>query len=83
MLMAGTVAGGGLTIIANAPNPAGASLLRRGFNDQSIGVVTLLLGALPPTWHSGCNRYEKTSCAKYRSLRYKGPASSLANSAET
>lgn len=49
MLMAGAVAGGGLTVIANAPNPAGAALLRRGFNDESIGAVGLLLGALGPT----------------------------------
>jgi len=49
MLMAGAVAGGGLTVIANAPNPAGASLLRGGFNDGSIGAVGLLLGALGPT----------------------------------
>jgi len=49
MLMAGAVAGGGLTVIANAPNPAGVALLRKGFNDESIGVVGLLLGALLPT----------------------------------
>ena len=49
MLMAGAVAGGGLTVIANAPNPAGVALLRDGFNDESIGVGGLLLGALPPT----------------------------------
>ncbi|HEU5436038.1 MAG TPA: putative Na+/H+ antiporter [Telluria sp.] len=49
MLMAGAVAGGGLTVIANAPNPAGVSLLRDGFADESIGVGGLLLGALPPT----------------------------------
>jgi len=49
MLMAGAVAGGGLTVIANAPNPAGAALLRNGFNDESIGAVELLLGALLPT----------------------------------
>jgi hypothetical protein len=49
MLMAGAVAGGGLTVIANAPNPAGVSLLRHGFADASIGVAPLLLGALPPT----------------------------------
>jgi hypothetical protein len=49
MLVAGAVAGGGLTVIANAPNPAGVSLLRRGFQDESIGAVGLLLGALPPT----------------------------------
>jgi len=49
MLVAGAVAGGGLTVIANAPNPAGVALLRRGFNDESIGAIGLLLGALPPT----------------------------------
>jgi hypothetical protein len=49
MLVAGAVGGGGLTIIANAPNPAGAALLRRGFADESIGAVGLLLGALGPT----------------------------------
>jgi hypothetical protein len=49
MLMAGAVAGGGLTVIANAPNPAGAALLRKGFNDGSIGALELLLGALLPT----------------------------------
>jgi len=49
MLVAGAVAGGGLTVIANAPNPAGVALLRRGFNDESIGAVGLLLGASAPT----------------------------------
>jgi len=49
MLVAGAVAGGGLTVIANAPNPAGVALLRNGFNDESIGVGGLLLGALLPT----------------------------------
>jgi Na+/H+ antiporter NhaD/arsenite permease-like protein len=48
-LVAGAVAGGGLTVIANAPNPAGVALLRRGFNDESIGAGELLLGALAPT----------------------------------
>jgi hypothetical protein len=49
MLVAGAVAGGGLTVIANAPNPAGVALLRRGFADESIGAGGLLLGALGPT----------------------------------
>ena len=49
MLVAGAVAGGGLTVIANAPNPAGVALLRSGFHDQSIGAGGLLLGALFPT----------------------------------
>lgn len=49
MLVAGAVAGGGLTVIANAPNPAGVSLLKAGFNDGSIGAGGLLMGALAPT----------------------------------
>ena len=49
MLVAGAVAGGGLTVIANAPNPAGVALLKRGFEDESIGAGGLLLGALGPT----------------------------------
>ncbi len=49
MLVAGAVAGGGLTVIANAPNPAGVALLKNGFEDQSIGAGGLLLGAVPPT----------------------------------
>ncbi len=49
MLVAGAVAGGGLTVIANAPNPAGVTLLKQGFEDQSIGAGGLLLGALLPT----------------------------------
>jgi Na+/H+ antiporter NhaD/arsenite permease-like protein len=49
MLVAGAVAGGGLTVIANAPNPAGVTLLKQGFEDHSIGAGGLLLGALLPT----------------------------------
>ncbi len=49
-LVAGAVAGGGLTVIANAPNPAGVALLKRGFADESIGAGGLLLGALLPTF---------------------------------
>lgn len=48
-LVAGAVAGGGLTVIANAPNPAGVALLRRGFADESIGAAGLAAGALLPT----------------------------------
>nr|WP_223247288.1 putative Na+/H+ antiporter [Sulfuriferula sp. AH1] len=47
MLVAGAVIGG-LTVIANAPNPAGVALLQYGFADQSIGAAGLLSGALPP-----------------------------------
>ena len=49
MLMAGAVTGGGLTVIANAPNPAGVALLRHGFDDHSIGAGELLVGAAAPT----------------------------------
>ena len=47
-VVAGAVTGGGLTVIANAPNPAGQSLLNRFF-DGAIAPVGLFLGALPPT----------------------------------
>lgn len=49
LLVAGAVAGGGLTVIANAPNPAGVALLKGGFADETIGAAGLLLGALGPT----------------------------------
>ena len=48
-LVAGAVTGGGLTIIANAPNPAGAAILKSSFDDESISPLGLLLAALPPT----------------------------------
>ena len=49
MLVAGAVAGGGLTVVANAPNPAGIALLKRGFADETIGAGYLLIGAALPT----------------------------------
>ena len=48
-LVAGAVAGGGLTVIANAPNPAGFAILKDNFDDQSINPLGLLLAALAPT----------------------------------
>ena len=48
-LVTGAVAGGGLTVIANAPNPAGYSLLKETFRENSISAGGLLLAALPPT----------------------------------
>ena len=48
-LVAGAVTGGGLTIIANAPNPAGATILKGHFEDQTISPLGLLLAAIPPT----------------------------------
>jgi Na+/H+ antiporter NhaD/arsenite permease-like protein len=48
-LVAGAVAGGGLTVIANAPNPAGFAILKDHFDDQSISALGLLAAALLPT----------------------------------
>lgn len=48
-LLTGAVTGGGLTIIANAPNPAGASILRGRFDDGAISAGGLLAGAAVPT----------------------------------
>ncbi|RYY70774.1 MAG: hypothetical protein EOO24_49445, partial [Comamonadaceae bacterium] len=48
-LVAGAVAGGGLTVIANAPNPAGVALLKEGFADGTVGAGGLLAGAALPT----------------------------------
>jgi Na+/H+ antiporter NhaD/arsenite permease-like protein len=48
-LVAGAVTGGGLTIIANAPNPAGAAILRRQFEDENINPLGLLAAASAPT----------------------------------
>ena len=47
-VVAGAVAGGGLTVIANAPNPAGQAILQRFFPD-GISAWRLFLGALWPT----------------------------------
>jgi hypothetical protein len=47
-LVEGAVTGGGLTVIANAPNPAGQSLLSRFF-DGAVVPLHLFLGALFPT----------------------------------
>jgi predicted cation transporter len=48
-LVAGAVTGGGLTVIANAPNPAGFAILRGHFEDQAINPLGLLWAATPPT----------------------------------
>lgn len=49
MLVAGAVTGGGLTVIANAPNPAGFAILKSQFPDGSISSGKLFLAALAPT----------------------------------
>lgn len=48
-LVAGAVTGGGLTVIANAPNPAGFAILKSKFDEQAIHPLGLLIAALPPT----------------------------------
>lgn len=48
-LVAGAVTGGGLTIIANAPNPAGAAILRPELEEDTVQPLRLFLAALPPT----------------------------------
>lgn len=48
-VVAGAVTGGGLTVIANAPNPAGYSILRGHFDDEAIHPFGLFIAALPPT----------------------------------
>jgi len=53
-VMAGAVTGGGLTVIANAPNPAGQSILSRFFPD-GVSAGKLFLSALWPTLVMGCS----------------------------
>lgn len=48
-LVAGAVTGGGLTVIANAPNPAAFSILKSSFDNESISPLKLFLAALLPT----------------------------------
>ncbi len=48
-LVAGAICGGGLTVIANAPNPAGVTILKSHFEDSTIDPLYLFLGALVPT----------------------------------
>ncbi len=47
-VIAGAVTGGGLTVIANAPNPAGISILREHFK-YGVSPAKLALGAMIPT----------------------------------
>jgi len=52
-IVAGAVAGGGLTLIANAPNPAGYSILKTRFGNEGIQAKLLLGYALLPTLIAG------------------------------
>lgn len=48
-VVAGAVAGGGLTVIANAPNPAGQTLLQRFFGEDGVHPGYLFAAAVVPT----------------------------------
>ncbi len=48
-LVAGAVTGGGLTVIANAPNPAGYSILKSRFDNEEITAGGLFAAAFVPT----------------------------------
>ena len=49
-LVAGSVVGGGLTVIANAPNPAGYGILNASFGEEGISPIKLFVAALIPTF---------------------------------
>jgi hypothetical protein len=53
VVMAGAVTGGGLTVIANSPNPAGQSILASRFGEAGILPLYLFLGALVATLIDG------------------------------
>jgi Putative Na+/H+ antiporter len=53
VVVAGAVTGGGLTVIANSPNPAGQSILASRFGEAGISPLYLFLGALVPTLIAG------------------------------
>lgn len=49
-LVKGSVVGGGLTLIANAPNPAGYGILRNSFEEGAFSPLRLLYWSLPITF---------------------------------
>lgn len=48
-LVSGAITGGGLTILANAPNPAGFTILSEKFPNKSLNALKLLAAAVLPT----------------------------------
>jgi hypothetical protein len=48
-LVAGALTGGGLTVIANAPNPAGLAILKDSFPNKAVSALKLFMSAIPPT----------------------------------
>nr|WP_258875743.1 putative Na+/H+ antiporter [Paraburkholderia sp. BL27I4N3] len=53
LLVAGAVTGGGFTVIANAPNPAGLAILGIRFSGGAVSPMKLLGAALMPTIIAG------------------------------
>jgi Na+/H+ antiporter NhaD/arsenite permease-like protein len=51
-VVAGAITGGGLTVIANAPNPSGYGILNSCFGEDGIKPIGLFLAALPFTFLS-------------------------------
>jgi Na+/H+ antiporter NhaD/arsenite permease-like protein len=52
-VMAGAVTGGGLTVIANAPNPVGQAILGKEFGENGVAPLGLFLAAITPTFIVG------------------------------
>ena len=48
-LLSGAVAGGGLTVIANAPNPIGLSYLKQSFDKKGVSALLILKWSMLPT----------------------------------
>ena len=67
-LVAGAVAGGGLTVIANAPNPAGFAILKDRFDDQAINAFGLFA-------RGAAARPSSRSCASAASAGRSGRSS--------
>jgi hypothetical protein len=53
LIVAGAVVGGGLTLVANAPNPVGFSILKTRFGKDGLSPFTLIAHALLPTLIAG------------------------------
>jgi hypothetical protein len=53
LVVAGAVTGGGLTLIANAPNPAGFAIFKHRFQKEGFHPLTLIQYALIPTLIAG------------------------------
>ncbi len=53
LIVSGAVVGGGLTLIANAPNPAGYAILKNHFEEEGLKAAKLFLYAFLPTLIAG------------------------------